>query len=76
MASVRLVNRYYYRMHYPSISDYNNSISFRLFCRGIIVVTLFLIFFNEVLIYYIAQSSWKSIDCKLGKSIVYILHEN
>ncbi|EDW10219.1 metallophosphoesterase 1 isoform X2 [Drosophila mojavensis] len=37
----------------------------RLFCRGIIVVTLFLIFFSEVLIYYIAQSSWKSIDCKL-----------
>lgn len=24
-------------------------------------------FFNEVLIYYIAQASWHSIDCKLGK---------
>ncbi|EDW60763.2 metallophosphoesterase 1 isoform X2 [Drosophila virilis] len=37
----------------------------RLVCRGFVVLTLLLMFFNEVLIYYIAQSSWNSIDCKL-----------
>lgn len=36
----------------------------RLVCRGFIVLTLLLMFFNEVLIYYIAQSSWQSIDCQ------------
>ncbi|EDW74565.1 uncharacterized protein Dwil_GK21981 [Drosophila willistoni] len=37
----------------------------RLVCRGFVVMTLLLIFFNEILIYYIAQSSWQNIDCKL-----------
>ncbi|KAM8711198.1 hypothetical protein ACLKA7_000348 [Drosophila subpalustris] len=36
----------------------------RLVCRGFIVVTLLLMFFNEVLIYYVAQSSWHPIDCQ------------
>ncbi|XP_060657393.1 metallophosphoesterase 1 [Drosophila nasuta] len=36
----------------------------RLVCRGFIVLTLLLMFFNEVLIYYIAQSRWHSIDCQ------------
>ncbi|KAH8420970.1 hypothetical protein KR222_000174 [Zaprionus bogoriensis] len=39
--------------------------SCRLVCRGFIALTLLLVFFNEILIYYIAQSSWNSIDCKL-----------
>ncbi|XP_033233884.1 metallophosphoesterase 1 homolog isoform X1 [Drosophila pseudoobscura] len=37
----------------------------RLVCRGFVVLTLLLIFFNEFLIYYMAQSSWHQIDCKL-----------
>lgn len=41
--------------------------SCRLFCRGFVALTLLLVFFNEVLVYYIAQFSWHSIDCKLGK---------
>ncbi|XP_026841383.1 metallophosphoesterase 1 isoform X2 [Drosophila persimilis] len=36
-----------------------------LVCRGFVVLTLLLIFFNEFLIYYMAQSSWHQIDCKL-----------
>ncbi|XP_033150903.1 metallophosphoesterase 1 [Drosophila busckii] len=38
----------------------------RLVCRGFIVLTLLLMFFNEVLIYYIAQASWQPIDCTLS----------
>ncbi|XP_030386945.1 metallophosphoesterase 1 isoform X2 [Scaptodrosophila lebanonensis] len=34
----------------------------RLVCRGFIVLTLLLMFFNEVLIYYIARSNWQKIE--------------
>ncbi|XP_052839085.1 uncharacterized protein LOC128254228 isoform X1 [Drosophila gunungcola] len=37
----------------------------RLVCRGFVALTLLLVFFNEFIVYYIAQSSWQPIDCKL-----------
>ncbi|XP_037951852.1 metallophosphoesterase 1 isoform X2 [Teleopsis dalmanni] len=36
----------------------------RLVLRGLFLSTILLIFFNEVLIYYIYQRSWQYIDCK------------
>ncbi|XP_016985886.1 metallophosphoesterase 1 isoform X1 [Drosophila rhopaloa] len=37
----------------------------RLVCRGFVALTLLLVFFNEFIVYYMAQSSWQPIDCKL-----------
>lgn len=39
---------------------------YRLIIRGVLTISLLLIFFNDVLIYYIHQLSWKQIKCPYG----------